>query len=69
MHINQMNDVDFMNFAKAYLPNYSEECWTPEEKKNLLSFMKCIHNMGWSEGIKFQQPIINELMRTLSKLS
>ena len=62
-----MTDEQYINFAKAYLPRYSDD-WSLGEKKNLLSFMKCIHNQGWAEGYGSLFPLYTKTFDKLQEM-
>ena len=62
-----MTDEQYINFAKAYLPRYSDD-WSLLEKKNLLSFMKCIHNQGWAEGYGCLFPLYTKTFDKLQEM-
>ena len=62
-----MTDEEYINFAKAYLPRYSDD-WSLEEKKNLLSFMKCINSQGWKEGYGYLLPLFQTTLDKLQEL-
>lgn len=54
-----MTDEKYINFAKGYFPRYSDD-WSLEEKKNLLSFMKCMGYQGWKEGYGSMLPLFQK---------